>query len=198
MFEKIELAGQARARPLEVRRRIQIVFQNPYESLNPRHRVHDSIERPLRVLRRLPRSEAATEVGTLLERVRLPKRLADRFPVELSGGERQRVAIARALAARPDLLICDEVTSALDVSVQAAVLELLQELRRELQLSMLFITHNLGVVACIADSVLVLDRGVICEGGAVDKILNEPAHDYTRRLLDAAPCLPEDAVGASA
>jgi peptide/nickel transport system ATP-binding protein len=96
------------------------------------------------------------------------------------------------------LLICDEVTSALDVSVQAAVLELLQELRRELQLSMLFITHNLGVVACIADSVLVLDRGVICEGGAVDKILNEPAHDYTRRLLDAAPCLPEDAVGASA
>jgi peptide/nickel transport system ATP-binding protein len=198
IFDGAELAGHARARPLEVRRRIQIVFQNPYESLNPRHRVHDSIERPLRVLRRLPRHDAAAEVGTLLERVRLPKRLAQRFPVELSGGERQRVAIARALAARPDLLICDEVTSALDVSVQAAVLELLQELRRDLHLSMLFITHNLGVVACIADSVLVMDHGVICEAGAVDTVLTAPGHEYTRRLLDAAPCLPEDAVGLNA
>jgi peptide/nickel transport system ATP-binding protein len=198
LFDGGELAGHARSRRLDERRRIQIVFQNPYESLNPRHRVHDSIERPLRVLRRLSRNEAAAEVGTLLERVRLPKRLAERFPVELSGGERQRVAIARALAAQPDLLVCDEVTSALDVSVQAAVLELLQELRRDLQLSMLFITHNLGVVACIADSVLVMDRGTICEAGAVNTILTMPEHDYTRRLLDAAPCLPENALGVSA
>jgi peptide/nickel transport system ATP-binding protein len=198
LFEGAELAGHARARPLEVRRRIQIVFQNPYESLNPRHRVRDSIERPLRMFRRLRRRTADAAVGELLERVRLPKRLADRFPGELSGGERQRVAIARALAANPDLLVCDEVTSALDVSVQAAVLELLQELRRELELSMLFITHNLGVVACIADSVLVMDRGVICEAGPVDTVLTAPAHDYTRRLLEAAPSLPEDAVGVSA
>jgi peptide/nickel transport system ATP-binding protein len=143
----------------------------------------------------MSRTDAEQEVGALLERVRLPRRLADRFPAELSGGERQRVAIARALAAQPDLLICDEVTSALDVSVQAAVLELLQELQRELRLSMLFITHNLGVVACIADSVLVMDRGSLCETGTVAQVLTMPSHDYTRRLLNAAPSLPEAAAG---
>jgi peptide/nickel transport system ATP-binding protein len=185
----VQLAGAARARPLDQRRRIQIVFQNPFESLNPRHRVRASIERPLRVLRRLDHAAAQREVGALLERVRLPRRLGDRFPIELSGGERQRVAIARALAAQPDLLICDEITSALDVSVQAAVLELLQELRRELELSMLFITHNLGVVACIADAVLVMEHGSIRESGPVQDVLSSPTDDYTRRLLQAAPSL---------
>jgi peptide/nickel transport system ATP-binding protein len=189
------MAGSARSRSLDQRRRIQIVFQNPFESLNPRHHVAASIERPLRVLRRLSRGDAEREVGELLERVRLPKRLGTRFPVELSGGERQRVAIARALAAKPDLLICDEVTSALDVSVQAAVLELLSELQRDLRLSMLFITHNLGVVACISDSVLVMDRGALCESGPVGQVLSQPSDEYTRRLLDAAPCLPDAAVG---
>ncbi len=198
VFDGAPVAGAARARPLEVRRRIQIVFQNPFESLNPRHRVASSIERPLRVLRGLTRSAAKTEVGELLERVRLPRRLGDRFPIELSGGERQRVAIARALAAKPDLLICDEVTSALDVSVQAAILELLGELRSDLKLSILFITHNLGVVACVADSVLVMDQGALCETGSVDDVLTTPAHDYTRRLLEAAPCLPEIAVTSKA
>jgi peptide/nickel transport system ATP-binding protein len=184
----------ARHRPLAARRRIQIVFQNPFESLNPRHRVRASIERPLRVLRGLSGADAAGEVGELLDRVRLPRRVADRFPVELSGGERQRVAIARALAAEPDLLICDEVTSALDVSVQAAVLELLAELQRELRLGMLFITHNLGVVACVADSVLVMDRGSLCESGPVAQVLTDPSDDYTRRLLAAAPTLPDGAL----
>ena len=103
------------------------------------------------------------------------------------------MAIARALAAKPDLLICDEVTSALDVSVQAAVLELLSELQRDLRLSMLFITHNLGVVACVADSVLVMDRGLLCESGTVAQVLNTPADEYTQRLLSAAPCLPDGA-----
>jgi peptide/nickel transport system ATP-binding protein len=198
LFEGEALAGHARSRPLELRRRIQIVFQNPYESLNPRHRVSASIERPLRVLRRMSRKAAEDAVASLLELVRLPKRMGERFPGELSGGERQRVAIARALAAQPDLLVCDEVTSALDVSVQAAVLELLQALRRDLDLSMLFITHNLGVVASIADSVLVMEQGSICEAGAVDTVLTAPGHDYTRRLLEAAPCLPETTVGAGA
>ena len=195
VFDGQELDGSARDRALDQRRRIQIVFQNPFESLNPRHRVGASIERPLRILRRLSRADAAGEVSTLLERVRLPARVADRYPVELSGGERQRVAIARALAAKPDLLVCDEVTSALDVSVQAAVLELLAELQRDLHLSMLFITHNLGVVACVSDSVLVMDRGSLCESGAVQDVLSTPSDDYTRRLLGAAPCLPDRAVG---
>ena len=154
--------------------------------------MHASIERPLRILRRLSANAARHEVDELLQRVRLPTRLAERFPGELSGGERQRVAIARALAAKPDLLICDEVTSALDVSVQAAVLELLQELRIDLNLSMLFITHNLGVVACVADSVLVMDKGSVCETGPVDGVLNAPTNDYTRRLLLAAPSLSEE------
>jgi peptide/nickel transport system ATP-binding protein len=190
-FDGRRVEGAARARSLDVRRRIQIVFQNPYQSLNPRQRVSASIERPLRILRRLSAQAARQEVGALLERVRLPARLAERFPGELSGGERQRVAIARALAAQPDLLVCDEVTSALDVSVQAAVLELLQELRADLHLSMLFITHNLGVVACIADSVLVIDKGSVCEAGPVEGVLNGPTHEYTRRLLKAAPSLSE-------
>ena len=194
-FDGHELAGAARERTLDQRRRIQIIFQNPFESLNPRHRVGASIERPLRVLRRLSRADADREVEALLERVRLPARVAGRFPVELSGGERQRVAIARALAAKPDLLVCDEVTSALDVSVQAAVLELLTELQRDLHLSMLFITHNLGVVACVSDTVLVMDRGSLCEAGTVTDVLSRPSDDYTRRLLGAAPCLPDRAVG---
>jgi peptide/nickel transport system ATP-binding protein len=191
-FDGQPVAGAARARPLDVRRRIQIVFQNPYQSLNPRQRVRASIERPLRILRGQSRDAAKREVNELLARVRLPAKLAERFPGELSGGERQRVAIARALAAEPDLLVCDEVTSALDVSVQAAVLELLQQLGAELHLSMLFITHNLGVVACIADSVLVMDRGTVCETGSVDGVLTSPSNDYTRQLLKAAPSLSDE------
>jgi peptide/nickel transport system ATP-binding protein len=187
----VELAGKARKREREQRRRIQIVFQNPYDSLNPRHRVADAVARPARVLRDLTQREAESEVAQLLERVRLPARIARRFPGELSGGERQRVAIARALAAHPDVLICDEVTSALDVSVQAAVLEVLSELRSELGLSLLFISHDLGVVASVADRVLVLERGVVCEAGPVGKILQSPEHPYTRQLIEAAPRLPE-------
>jgi peptide/nickel transport system ATP-binding protein len=125
----------------------------------------------------------------MLERVRLPAGLSRRYPAELSGGERQRVAIARALAARPKLLVCDEVTSALDVSIQAAVLDLLAELRRDLQLSLLFISHDLGVVASVADRVLVLELGIICEQGAVRSVLTSPQSPYTARLVEAAPSI---------
>ncbi len=184
-----ELAHRAGARSRQERRRIQIVFQNPFESLNPRQSVAEAVSWPGQTLGGMSKKDARAQVDVLLERVRLPARMARRFPAELSGGERQRVAVARALAARPDLLVCDEVTSALDVSVQAATLDLLAELRRELGLAMLFITHDLGVVAAVADRVLVLDRGVVCEHGRTGDILATPAADYTRRLVDAAPTL---------
>ena len=191
LLDGLPLAPRAARRPREARRRIQIVFQNPNDSLNPRHRIGDAIARPVRILRDLRPREARAEAARLLERVRLPARLAERYPGELSGGERQRVAIARALAASPDLIVCDEITSALDVSVQAAVLELLAELRAELRLALLFITHDLGVVASVADRVLVLENGVVCEDGPVSSLLRSPEHEYTRRLVAAAPRLPE-------
>jgi peptide/nickel transport system ATP-binding protein len=188
-FDSRRLQPSARRRSLEQRRRIQIVFQNPYESLNPKRTIRDAVSWPARALRGCSRQQAEQEVATLLDRVRLPAGLAQRYPGELSGGERQRVAIARALAARPDLLVCDEVTSALDVSVQAATLDLLRELQTELSLTMLFITHDLGVVASVADRVIVLERGSLQEEGDVLEILRAPAQPYTRRLVEAAPSL---------
>jgi peptide/nickel transport system ATP-binding protein len=184
-----ELPGQARKRTLEQRRRIQIVFQNPAEALNPRHTVGASVARPAQLLRRMDHAQAMREVDRLLEAVRLPAHVARRYPRELSGGERQRVAIARALAAGPEVLVCDEITSALDVSVQAVVLELLRELRGELNLSLIFISHDLGVVATIAEQVLVLENGTVCERGASTDVLGAPQDPYTQRLLAAAPSL---------
>ncbi|HEX4011632.1 MAG TPA: ABC transporter ATP-binding protein [Solirubrobacteraceae bacterium] len=183
------LAPLAKERSRDERRRCQIVFQNPYESLNPRQKVEEQVARPARLLRGFSRADARAAVTELFERVRLPTRLGEKFPSELSGGERQRVAIARALAAGPAVLICDEVTSALDVSVQAAVLDVLIELQRELELGLVFITHNLGVVATVADSVLVLTRGRICERGSVNEVLHHPSDPITQQLLAAAPRL---------
>ncbi|WP_228479317.1 ABC transporter ATP-binding protein [Microbacterium atlanticum] len=176
-------------RPVAQRRMVQMVFQNPAEALNPRHTVAQSIGRTLRLLRGMRGKRASDEVARLLDLVRLPQRLAGRYPLELSGGERQRVAIARGLAADPQLLLCDEVTSALDVSVQAAVLQLLNDLRGELGLSLLFITHDLGVVATVADEVLVLRGGSVAEHGSASQVLRDPQHPYTRTLLEAAPSI---------
>lgn len=191
------LKAAVRDRTRNQRRIIQLIFQNPESALNPRQRVGESIARAATVLRYLDRRSAAHEVEAILRDVRLPVGIARRYPGELSGGEVQRVALARALAARPEILICDEVTSALDVSVQAAILDLLRQLRAERGLAVLFITHDLGVVATIADRVLVLENGTICEHGPVDEILNRPQHPYTRRLLDAAPSLAGSSVAGS-
>jgi peptide/nickel transport system ATP-binding protein len=181
----------AARRSVQQRRRIQLVFQSAAEALNPRRTVRDSIGRPAQVLRGLGRQQVPKEVQRLLESVRLPTRIADRYPAELSGGERQRVAIARALAADPAVILCDEITSALDVSVQAAVLEVLNDLRRDFGLGLLFITHDLGVVATVADEVLVLENGRICERGGTGQVLDRPNDPYTKRLLAAAPSVVE-------
>jgi len=186
-----EVPSLARRRSVEQRRRIQLVFQSAAEALNPRRTVRDSIGRPAHVLRGMGRREVRSEVSRLLDSVRLPARIADRYPRELSGGERQRVAIARALAADPEVILCDEITSALDVSVQAAVLQVLNDLRRDFGLGLLFITHNVGVVATVADEVLVLQRGLICERGSTTEVLENPRDAYTQRLLSAAPSVVE-------
>jgi peptide/nickel transport system ATP-binding protein len=183
------LQGAARKRTREQRRRLQIIFQNPADALNPRQTIGAAIARPARALCGLSRAEAEQEVVRRLELVRLPAATRHRYPTELSGGERQRVGIARALAAAPDILICDEITSALDVSVQAAVLALLGDLREELGLGILFITHDLGVVATIADEVVVLERGQVKESGPVNELLRQPKHAYTQKLMTAAPSI---------
>jgi peptide/nickel transport system ATP-binding protein len=186
-----ELAPEARRRSRLQRQRIQIVFQDPSDALNPRHAVRSAVARPAQVLRGMSRAEADSEADRLLNLVRLPGGIGDRYPAELSGGERQRVGIARALAASPEVMICDEITSALDVSVQAAVLNLIAELRESLGLSLLLITHDLGVVSTIADRVLVLDQGNIVETGDTRAVLTDPQHPYTRSLLTAAPSLSQ-------
>jgi peptide/nickel transport system ATP-binding protein len=183
------LAMSARNRTREHRRMIQYVFQNPYGSLNPRRTIGHIIRQPLEIFGRLKGDAADKKVAEMLDRVALTAAYADRFPDQLSGGERQRVAIARALVCEPSVLVCDEVTSALDVSVQAAIVELLASLQRDLGLSMLFVTHNLPLVRSIAQRVAVMSEGRIVELGSVEQILESPVNPYTRRLLSDTPSL---------
>jgi peptide/nickel transport system ATP-binding protein len=179
------LLGSAGERTRPQRQAIQIVFQNPDRSLNPNESVRQAVARPLRLFGRAHGSEAA-RVAELVERVRLPRAVLNRYPRELSGGEKQRVAIARALAAQPAVIVCDEITSALDVSIQAAIVALLEELR-DSGVALLFITHNLALVNSVADHVLVLESGEIREHGETDAVIKRPSHPYTNRLLTSAP-----------
>jgi peptide/nickel transport system ATP-binding protein len=181
------LPESARRRTAEARKQIQYVFQNPYASLNPRRTVGQTIARQLQLFFPGARRDTGRRVAECLERVALSAVAANRYPDQLSGGERQRVAIARALAAEPSLLVCDEVTSALDVSVQAAIVELLRELRMETGLSMLFITHNLALIRTIADRVVVMTEGRIVESGATLDVFTSPSAEYTGRLLANTP-----------
>ncbi|WP_326835734.1 ABC transporter ATP-binding protein [Amycolatopsis rhabdoformis] len=183
------LAPGTRQRSNDERRRIQYVFQSPFSSLNPRRTVAQSIEVPLVHLTSLSRPQRRERVAEVLDRVRLGRSLADRLPDQLSGGERQRAAIARALVTTPDVLVCDEVTSALDVSVQATIVELLGELRRELGMAVLFVTHNIALAPEVADRIAVLRGGEIVEEGTVESVLSAPAHSYTGELLATTPRL---------
>jgi peptide/nickel transport system ATP-binding protein len=188
-FKGTPLAQSARSRPREIRRSIQYVFQNPYGSLNPRRTIRQIVSQPLEVFGTVKPEQINRRVAEMLERVSLTAAYANRYPDQLSGGERQRVAIARALIAEPSILICDEVTSALDVSVQAAIVELLHSLQRDLGLAMLFVTHNLPLVRSIAQRVAVMSKGSIVELGTVTQVLSAPKDDYTSRLLSDTPSL---------
>lgn len=166
-------------------RRIQLIFQNPDDSLNPRHTVSDILSQPLTLYFGLTGQELYQRIGELLSSVRLGEHYRDRLPSQLSGGEKQRVAVARAFAAEPQLILCDEITSALDVSVQAAVLELLKALQEQQKTAYVFVSHDLAVVRALSDRVAVLYQGRLCEVGGTDAVYALPSHPYTEVLLDA-------------
>lgn len=186
--ENILPMSEKQFRPL--RRRIQYIFQDPFGSLNPRMTIGAIIGEALEIhFRELNASERADRVASLLRRVGLNPGMMGRHPHEFSGGQRQRIGIARALAVEPEFLICDEPVSALDVSVQAQIVNLLQDLQEELGIALLFIAHDLAVVDHISDSVLVLHRGRIVESGTSREVLQNPSNPYTRELLAAVPRL---------
>ena len=169
------------------RKNVQMIFQHPDASLNPRQKIREILARPLKLYGEGDRSAIAQRIGDMLEQVRLPRTHADRYPHQLSGGEKQRVAIARAFASRPKLVICDEITSALDVSVQASIIELLLELHREHSTAFLFITHDLNLIRQIAHRIAVMYRGDLLEIMPAEEITSLERADYTRRLLAAVP-----------
>ncbi|WP_304136045.1 ABC transporter ATP-binding protein [Lawsonella clevelandensis] len=186
-YEGKPIRKMRRDAELNFRKRVQPVFQNPYGTLDPMWSVFNIIEEPLKVHHLGDKKTRARRVSEIMDRVALPQSMLRRYPMELSGGQQQRIAIARALVLEPELIICDEAVSALDVLVQAQILELLNELQRDLGLTYVFITHDLAVVKQIADDVVVMRNGVIVERGETDELFAHPQQEYTQRLLDAIP-----------
>ena len=197
-FEGRDLAATVESRSKDVRREIQIVLQNPDASLNPRQRVHQIVGRPLELFFGLRGKARRAGVAKALEDVRLDAAFASRYPDELSGGERQRIAIARALAAKPRLMLCDEILSALDVSVQTNIVELLRELQAEQGIAYLFISHDLAVVRALSHRVGVLYLGELCEVGSAEDVYAPPYHPYTHMLLSAVPEIDGESTISSA
>ena len=186
-FDGVELSRLREDELLAVRKRMQVIFQDPYSSLNPRMTVGQIIAEPMRVHRILPREKIADRVAELLQLVGLFPYMGVRYPHELSGGQRQRVGIARALSVNPHVIVCDEAVSALDVSIQGQVINLLEELQQKLKLTYLFIAHDLAVVRHISTRVAVMYLGRIVEEAPADELFANPKHPYTQALLAAAP-----------
>ena len=191
-FDGADLESLDRQATTRFRRRVQAIFQDPYSSLNPRMKVREIVGEPLYVHGLEKGAGLARRVDRLLEQCGLPRRLAERYPHEMSGGQRQRVGIARALALGPELVVCDEPVSALDVSIQAQIINLLDDLRTEFGLTYLFIGHDLSVVRHLCDRVAVMYLGKLVEIAASDELFDHPCHPYTRALLSAVP-LPDPA-----
>jgi oligopeptide/dipeptide ABC transporter ATP-binding protein len=189
-FDGLDVSSLPRSELQAVRRRMQMVFQDPYSSLNPRMKIGTAIAEPALVHKVVDKAGAPAHVKEMLELVGLPANTAERYPRQLSGGQRQRIAIARALSSRPSVLIADEPVSALDVSVQAQILNLLSRLHDDLGLTMLFIAHQLSVVRHISNRVAIMYLGRIVETGPTKHVFDSPQHPYTKALLDAAP-LPD-------
>lgn len=186
-FDGVELAQAGRSQLRGMAKDFQMIFQDPAESLNPRQTVADIVGEPFAIQRMGTRSERRYWVDGLLEKVGLPSSAADKFSFEFSGGQRQRIGIARAIALKPKLIICDEPVSALDVSVQSQVLNLLLDLQREMGLSYLFISHNLAVVKHISDRLAIMYLGKIVEMGTAEELYHAPRHAYTKALISAIP-----------
>lgn len=186
-FKGQDMADMTKLEMRELRKEIQIIFQDPYSSLNSRQRVSDILAEPLRVHKIVPEKDIPKRVDELLELVGLSRHQRNRYPHEFSGGQRQRIGVARALSLNPKLIICDEPVSALDVSIQAQILNLLKDLQKELDLTFLFIAHGLGAVRYISDRVAVMYLGKIVEIAQTDDIFKQPKHPYTQALLNAYP-----------
>jgi len=192
LFSHTDVTKLSNKKVKELRKDVQLIFQDPYSSLNPRLTIGDAIAEPMKVAGMEHNNrERKKKVAELLERVNLSSNMMNRYPHEFSGGQRQRIVIARALALHPGFLVCDESVSALDVSVQAQVLNLLNGLKKDLGLTMLFISHDLSVVRYMCDRIMVMNKGRIIESGPADEIYHRPKNHYTKKLIEAIPGIPE-------